>query len=335
MKSKGFTLIELLAVIVILAVIAIISVPVILNVIEDAKKESFKNTAYGILESASLYYTQATLKNEVVPTVFTCDYDKCGDLKFKGAVPSGTVTIYSDLTNSIVITNKDYCAYKNGNDEKITVVEGDCTGITVAQYVSGTSDNVTITDILNQVTALNTNVQANTSDIATMQTQISSISSNITTNNTDIATLKTQISNLGTNVSANYTSIAALETKVNNLLLTKVYDLSSYMNISPDFYYVAPKAYVTGNQVRIVCLISHSFGAPNSSLLLTLPASLRPDTAQTIPGQSFLYGSTATTGTAYGSAQVILGTDGKVITNNVTGSTEYNLSIDATYYLDL
>lgn len=335
MKNKGFTLIELLAVIVILAVIAIISIPLILNVIEDAKKESFKNTAYGILESASLYYTQAALKNEVLPTVFTCDYNKCGDLKFKGSVPSGTVTVYSDLTDSIVITNKDYCAYKNGNDEKITVVEGNCTGITVAQYVSGTSDNVTITDIQNQVTALNANVLANTSSIETMTSQINSINSSITTNNTDIQTLKTQVANLGTNVSANYTSIAALETKVNNLLVTKVYDLTSYMNISPDFYYVAPKAYVTGNQVRIVCLISHSFGATNSSLLLTLPSFLRPDTGQTIPGQSFLYAPSATTGTAYGSAQIIIGTDGKIVTNNVTGSAEYNLSIDATYYLDL
>ena len=40
MKNKGFTLIELLAVIVILAIIAIIATPVILNIIDDAKKES-------------------------------------------------------------------------------------------------------------------------------------------------------------------------------------------------------------------------------------------------------------------------------------------------------
>ena len=40
--KKGFTLIELLAVIIILASIALISVPLILNVIEDAKKGAFK-----------------------------------------------------------------------------------------------------------------------------------------------------------------------------------------------------------------------------------------------------------------------------------------------------
>ncbi|MCI5553145.1 MAG: prepilin-type N-terminal cleavage/methylation domain-containing protein, partial [Tenericutes bacterium] len=44
MKNKGFTLIELLAVIVILAVISLIAVPMILGVIEDSRKSSFKVT---------------------------------------------------------------------------------------------------------------------------------------------------------------------------------------------------------------------------------------------------------------------------------------------------
>ena len=35
---KGFTLIELLAVIVILAIIALIAVPIVLGIIDDAKK---------------------------------------------------------------------------------------------------------------------------------------------------------------------------------------------------------------------------------------------------------------------------------------------------------
>lgn len=38
MKKRGFTLVELLAVIVILSVIALIAMPIILNIIEDAKK---------------------------------------------------------------------------------------------------------------------------------------------------------------------------------------------------------------------------------------------------------------------------------------------------------
>lgn len=44
MKSKGFTLIELLAVIVILAIIAVIAVPILLNIIDDSKESSKKES---------------------------------------------------------------------------------------------------------------------------------------------------------------------------------------------------------------------------------------------------------------------------------------------------
>ena len=40
MRKNGFTLIELLAVIVILAIIALIATPIILGIINDAKRES-------------------------------------------------------------------------------------------------------------------------------------------------------------------------------------------------------------------------------------------------------------------------------------------------------
>ena len=51
-KGNGFTLIELLAVIVILAVILVIAIPRILDVIETSKKDSFKNSAQLIADSA-------------------------------------------------------------------------------------------------------------------------------------------------------------------------------------------------------------------------------------------------------------------------------------------
>ena len=43
-KNKGFTLVELLALIVILALIALIATPIILNVINDAKKQAAKDS---------------------------------------------------------------------------------------------------------------------------------------------------------------------------------------------------------------------------------------------------------------------------------------------------
>ena len=51
MKKRGFTLVELLAVIVILALIALIATPIILNVINDAKKEAAKDSFYGYMDA--------------------------------------------------------------------------------------------------------------------------------------------------------------------------------------------------------------------------------------------------------------------------------------------
>jgi len=44
MKRKGFTLIELLATIVVIAIIALIAVPIILGVIDKAKKAAFEDS---------------------------------------------------------------------------------------------------------------------------------------------------------------------------------------------------------------------------------------------------------------------------------------------------
>lgn len=51
MKKDGFTLVELLAVVVILAVVALIATPIILNVINDAKKSSIKQSAVGYVDA--------------------------------------------------------------------------------------------------------------------------------------------------------------------------------------------------------------------------------------------------------------------------------------------
>ncbi|MBE6144928.1 MAG: prepilin-type N-terminal cleavage/methylation domain-containing protein, partial [Firmicutes bacterium] len=60
-RKRGFTLIELLAVIVILAIIALIAVPVITNIIEYARREAFRDSAYGIIEAGNLYFTENLL----------------------------------------------------------------------------------------------------------------------------------------------------------------------------------------------------------------------------------------------------------------------------------
>ena len=50
-RTKGFTLIELLAVIVILAIIALIATPIVLNMINQAKKSAARSAALGYIEA--------------------------------------------------------------------------------------------------------------------------------------------------------------------------------------------------------------------------------------------------------------------------------------------
>ena len=62
-KNKGFTLIELLAVIVILAIIALIASPIIIGLIDDARKEAAANSASGIYHAVENVYAKVLLKN--------------------------------------------------------------------------------------------------------------------------------------------------------------------------------------------------------------------------------------------------------------------------------
>lgn len=65
-NRKAFTLIELLAIIVILAVIAVITVPIILGVIDDAKKGTAQDSAYGFKDAIDKYYATSAMANNDV-----------------------------------------------------------------------------------------------------------------------------------------------------------------------------------------------------------------------------------------------------------------------------
>ena len=75
-NSKGFTLIELLAVIVILAIIALITTPVILNVIEEARRNSAVDKAWGTIDAVRLAYTQAQTNVNAVGIPYTVYFPK-------------------------------------------------------------------------------------------------------------------------------------------------------------------------------------------------------------------------------------------------------------------
>ena len=60
--KKGFTLIELLAVIIILAIVALIATPIILDVVEDARKSAAKSEASMILSGIQSYCATENMK---------------------------------------------------------------------------------------------------------------------------------------------------------------------------------------------------------------------------------------------------------------------------------
>ena len=122
MNKKGFTLIELLAVIIILAVIALIATPVVLNVVDNARKEAKVNSAYGVVDAAKYVYLESMMTN----TVSTSCY--ASDLKVSGEKPTAgtwTVNTASDATDPVItiegVKFGDYtCTNKSASDGKVT-----------------------------------------------------------------------------------------------------------------------------------------------------------------------------------------------------------------------
>ena len=173
MKRKGFTLIELLGVIVVLAVIAIITTPVILGVIEKSKKESYRNSIYGIMDSANIYLANhLTNIGKTKEIAFTCNGINCSNeegesLDFKGTVPKSG-TFYLNGTGEVTVEsvyNGKY--YANTVDDKVEITEEDTT-LSRAELTN------MVKELQQEVKQLKTQVQQsnqNTSNIAALQTK--------------------------------------------------------------------------------------------------------------------------------------------------------------------
>ena len=120
-KKNAFTLIELLAVIVILAVILVIAIPRILDVIETSKKDSFKNAAQLIADSAEKKKASNKLldKDEEI----TCrDVAKINDEDYKSCI----ISFDSEGNAKVSVTGKGKFGglkITNGTKENVEVKE--------------------------------------------------------------------------------------------------------------------------------------------------------------------------------------------------------------------
>ena len=122
MKKKGFTLIELLAVIVILAIIMVVAVPQILNVIEEADKNAYKESVELMTRAAKIQYQAHQITNDApqLPVVYVYENNAqvspSEELKFKGDKPfSGSITLNEERKTKVeelVSKNKKWCASK-------------------------------------------------------------------------------------------------------------------------------------------------------------------------------------------------------------------------------
>ena len=110
-KNKGFTLVELLAVIVILAIIALIATPIILNVINDAKKQAAKDSAHGYVDAVDKYIVSSELEDESIPDRGSIEIEngsvKSYELEIDGYLVSngevGKVSITKKFENGTVV----------------------------------------------------------------------------------------------------------------------------------------------------------------------------------------------------------------------------------------
>ena len=139
--KKGFTLIELLAVIVILAVIALIATPLIMNVINDAKKGAARDAGYNVIKAGELKAATSGIENQEPPY----HYDENSDLPMKGTKPTKfTLDINENMDTQLKAWLNGYCVVKEYGSETVTIdeskkTESDCVKVTYRKYDNGTA----------------------------------------------------------------------------------------------------------------------------------------------------------------------------------------------------
>ena len=123
-KNKGFTLVELLAVIVILALIALIATPIILNVINDAKKQAAKDSAYGYMDAVEKYIVSSELEDKSIQDrTYSVEELNSMGVSVKGSTPdNGNIEIKNSSVKSYDIGIDGYVV-SNGEVKKVSTTK--------------------------------------------------------------------------------------------------------------------------------------------------------------------------------------------------------------------
>ena len=122
-KNKGFTLVELLAVIVILALIALIATPIILNVINDAKKQAAKDSAYGYMDAVEKYIVSSELEDKSIKDGRYSVEELNKKISVKGSTPdNGNIEIKNSSVKSYDIGIDGY-EVNNGEVKKVSTTK--------------------------------------------------------------------------------------------------------------------------------------------------------------------------------------------------------------------
>ena len=166
--KKGFTLIELLAVIVILAVIALIATPIILNIIEDSRKQSIKSSAELYVDGLVKQIATKNLTNEFNPSSctvsngnVTCDGTSLS-YEINGKKPiSGSITFNNGVVTGYLLDFGDYTVTKDQNGISIAAsVPIEFNGTKVAATQSDTHKGIVYLDPTDLSTTCNAQLAA-------------------------------------------------------------------------------------------------------------------------------------------------------------------------------
>ena len=110
--KKGFTLIELLAVIIILAIVALIATPIVLDVVDDAKKSAAQSEANMIVSGINNHCAAAEMKAQLGTGTDDCAAGTLSSVtdmvNLGNASVVGSVTLSGNNVANITISSNGY-----------------------------------------------------------------------------------------------------------------------------------------------------------------------------------------------------------------------------------